>query len=89
MPDPGNTLSTAQLITINAGSQTYSDTVGTADPDDYYRFTLSGRSSINLTLTGLSGNADLQLLNGVGTVLQQSTNTGTAAEDVNLTDLPN
>jgi len=87
MSDPGNTLATAQLIAINAGSQTYSDAVSTADPDDYYRFTLSGRSSINLTLTGLSGNADLQVLNGAGTVLQQSTNPGTAAEDVNLTDL--
>lgn len=87
MSDPGNSLSTAQFIAINAGSQTYSDTVGTANPDDYYRFTWSGRSSVNLTLSALNANMDLQLLGSSGTVLQQASNTGTAAETVNLTDL--
>ncbi len=87
MSDPGNTLATAQVIAIGATSQPFENTVSTANPEDYYRFTLSGRSSVNLSLTGLNGNADLQLLNDAGTVLQASTNTGTTAEIVNLTDL--
>ncbi len=87
MSDPGNTLATAQVIAIGATSQLFEHTVTTANSEDYYRFTLSGRSSVNLTLTELDANADLQLLNDVGTVLQASTNTGTTAEGVNLTDL--
>lgn len=77
MPDPTNPLATATALAVgNTGMHT----LNASTLNDYYRFTLSGRSSLNLSLTGLDGNADLQLLMASGVVLQQSTNTGTTAD---------
>ncbi|MFZ4640777.1 MAG: pre-peptidase C-terminal domain-containing protein [Nodosilinea sp.] len=78
----GNTLGTARNIGTLSSTQTFSDFVGSADTNDYYLFNLAQASSFNLTLNGLSANADVQLLNSSGTVLQSSTNAGTAAESI-------
>jgi len=84
MPDPNTTLATATALAVgNTGPHT----LNASPANDYYRFTLSGRSSLNLSLTGLDSNVDLQLLGSSGVVLQQSTNTGLTAESVNYTDL--
>lgn len=61
---------------------TYSDWVGPTDTDDYYRFTLTETANFSLTLTGLSQDANVQLLGGSGTVIQQSTNPGNASETI-------
>ena len=78
----GNTLVTARNIGTLSSTQTFSDWVGSADTNDYYRFSLTQASTFNLTLNGLSANADVQLLNSSGTVLQSSTNAGTTAESI-------
>ncbi|MBU6230430.1 MAG: pre-peptidase C-terminal domain-containing protein [Cyanobacteria bacterium REEB459] len=78
----GNTLATARNIGTLSSTQTFSDWVGSADTNDYYRFSLAQTSTFNLTLNGLSANADVQLLNSGGTVLQSSTNAGTTAESI-------
>ncbi|QZZ21474.1 tandem-95 repeat protein [Leptothermofonsia sichuanensis E412] len=84
----GNSLSTATLINLNTTVQTFPDTV-TATENDYYRFTLSNRSSFNLSLTGLSADADVALLDSAGNPLtingiqQRSANSGTFSESIN------
>ncbi|MCY7332527.1 MAG: pre-peptidase C-terminal domain-containing protein [Pseudanabaena sp. CAN_BIN31] len=66
----GNTTATALSISptsLQANSQgrytdTFNDFVGNADPIDFYRFNLSNKSTLNLTLSNLSADADLQLI---------------------------
>ncbi len=60
----GNTMSSAFNIgTVGNATGFYSDTVGgNADKNDYYRFTINGLTTFNLSLTGLTANADIQLI---------------------------
>ncbi|WP_407886274.1 PPC domain-containing protein, partial [Scytonema sp. NUACC26] len=78
----GNTLNNARQITLNSTASTYSDWVGSSDTNDYYGFNLSANSSVNLSLNGLTENADVQLLNSSGNVLTSSTSSGTASESI-------
>ncbi len=86
----GNNLSSAKAIALNATPQTWNEWVGTADTQDFYRFTLTARSALNLTLTGLSYDADLQLIcdknsNGIidsGEVLSSSVKGGSTNEAI-------
>jgi subtilisin family serine protease len=78
----GNTLATARLITVGSTASTFSDWVGSTDTNDYYRFTLGATSNFNLTLNGLSSDADVQLLNSAGSVITSSTNSGTTADTI-------
>ncbi|MBW4522495.1 MAG: VCBS domain-containing protein [Scytolyngbya sp. HA4215-MV1] len=85
----GNTLNTARALNLTFASQTFSDAVSSADPLDYYRFRLSSRSSFSLSLTNLSGDANVELLDSsgaavvIGGATQSSTNLGTLAESIN------
>ncbi|MBL1175027.1 CARDB domain-containing protein [Pantanalinema sp. GBBB05] len=69
----GNTLGTARDISL-ISAMSFTDRVDALDPNDYYRFTLTSRSSVNFTLANLSANAELQLLDSSSTVLQSSQN---------------
>ncbi|MEH1767530.1 hypothetical protein [Nostoc sp.] len=53
---PGSTLATAQNIGILT-SFNYNDAVGNANPIDYYKFSLSSTSNINLLLSGVTQNS--------------------------------
>jgi Calpain family cysteine protease/Bacterial pre-peptidase C-terminal domain len=78
----GNTLSNARLVGTLDGTQTFKDAVSTTDTNDYYRFTLNKNSDFSLTVNGLSGDADVQLLNSSGTVVKTSQNGGTTSESI-------
>jgi len=78
----GNTLEAARSLTLTPTTQTFTDYVDSLDPNDYYRFTLSGRSSFNLSMNGLSADADVQLLNSSGNSIVSSTYGGTTAESI-------
>ncbi|MFB2981936.1 Calx-beta domain-containing protein [Microseira sp. BLCC-F43] len=88
-----NTLGSARNIGTLSGTQTFSDFVGTADTNDFYRFTLNSNSNFSLTLNGLSGNADVQLIQDVNNngiingndVLQRSQNVGTTPDAISRT----
>nr|MBW4583407.1 tandem-95 repeat protein [Tildeniella nuda ZEHNDER 1965/U140] len=91
MPDiAGNSLGTATALNLSSNVQTFPDIV-TPTANDYYRFTLSHRSSFNLSLTGLNTDADVALLSSTGSVLsvngvlQSSNNAGNLAESINTT----
>jgi Beta-propeller repeat/Bacterial pre-peptidase C-terminal domain len=85
-----NTLGQARQITLNSTISTYTDWVGSSDTNDFYRFNLNGASSFNLTLNGLSADADVELIrdinnNGVidsGEVIARSTAGGASAESI-------
>ncbi|MFN7900100.1 MAG: pre-peptidase C-terminal domain-containing protein [Synechococcaceae cyanobacterium] len=78
----GNTLTKARNIGTLSGSQSFSDWVGSSDTNDYYRFALSQASNFALTLTGLSADADVQLLNNSGALLAISQADGSTAESI-------
>ncbi|MBC6421052.1 MAG: PPC domain-containing protein [Hormoscilla sp. SP12CHS1] len=61
----GNTLTDAREIGTLNDRQTFSDFVGDADPEDFYRFSLDSTSELNLTLEGLSSDADVLLIEDI------------------------
>ncbi|BAT56332.1 Peptidase [Nostoc sp. NIES-3756] len=89
----GNTLTTARKLTLSSSLQTFTDRVDSTDPNDFYSFSLSARSSLNIAVDGLSANADVQLIrdtnsNGLvdsGEVLNSSYKTGSSSESVRPT----
>ena len=89
--DAGNTLATARDIGTLNDSQTFSDFVGNADTSDFYRFSLEDTRELNLTLEGLSSDADLLLIedlnsNGVfdnNEILDAPSAEGSDAEAIN------
>ena len=93
IPDPGNTRSTAYIIDALNGEQSFRQNVnGSTDRNDYYRFTLSEPREFNLTLSDLSGDADVDLIediNNNGRVdyndyTYSSSRGGTAEESISL-----
>lgn len=91
MPDTvGNTFATAKTIFPIAGGQTFQEFIGVEngnlDSSDYYRFTLARSSSFNIALTGLSADANLEVLNSAGSVVIDQT--GVALRFTNSGTLP-
>lgn len=79
----GNALATAWEINHNAsGSATYHEALTTTDNNDYYKFTLAVAHTLSLSLSDLFANANLQLLDSNGNVLQTSANSGFASENM-------
>ncbi|MBD2142853.1 pre-peptidase C-terminal domain-containing protein [Anabaena sp. FACHB-1250] len=78
----GNTLTTARAVGTLTGTQSFNDWVGRADTNDYYSFNVERQSNFSLSLTGLSADADVQLLNSSGTVISSSTAGGTTSESI-------
>jgi hypothetical protein len=81
----GNSLDAARNIAVYASEQIYSDWVGSADSNDYYRFQFNSTSNLKLTLDGLSADADFQLLSDSGGVIASSTNVGNINESISRT----
>ena len=87
----GDTLQTAtDLGVLTADGVTASDFIGNfngldQDSSDYYRFELAENSTLNLKLSGLSGNASLILYNSdQSRIVARSSNTGNADEIISL-----
>jgi len=77
-----NTLATARAIAVGSSTNSYTDSVGSTDTNDYYCFSLANSGNFNLGLTGMTADADVQLLNSSGSVIASSTNGGTASESI-------
>jgi hypothetical protein len=86
----GNTLNTARNLTITPNVQAFTDWVGSSDINDFYSFSLTSRSSLNIVVDGLSANADVQIIrdknsNGVidsGEVIAGAYKKGTLSESI-------
>ncbi|ELR97420.1 PPC domain-containing protein [Gloeocapsa sp. PCC 73106] len=85
-----NSLGSARYLGTFNGGGTYSiyDYVGSDDTNDYYRFIVSNNVSFSVDLTGLSADADLQLLNSSGGVISSSTAGGTTTDRIRTTLSP-
>lgn len=81
----GNSRKSARAIAVDYNSSIYTDWVGGADKDDYYRFKLSTTSDFNLALNGLSADADVQLQNVNGDIIANSVNVGIKNESITRT----
>jgi trimeric autotransporter adhesin len=79
----GNSLNAARNLGALNGSRSFQDFVGRIDTNDYYRFSLSQTSDFRLTLNRLSSDADVQLLDSSGTVIQGSYAEGSLSESIN------
>jgi RHS repeat-associated protein len=92
----GDTFTMAQDLGVLSTPQTTSDFVSditglVADTDDYYRFELNENSTLNLSLSGLSSDANLYLYSpftGGSILVASSGNGGTSDESISRNLLP-
>jgi serine protease len=91
-PDPDEDLSLATSLGNLVGSKSVSDFIGDGDEEDLYSFTLDTTSAVNISLNGLSSDAQLQLISDLGEdgeldrqdILAKSDAEGTSPEVINL-----
>ena len=69
------------------GSKTYTGTVDSTNIFQLYKFNITNPGSFQLSLNGLTSNADVLLLNSSGTTLHASAQTGTGAETISVDNL--
>lgn len=66
--------------TGTATTSTISSSIGGSDTQDYYTFTLTGSNLARVSLTGLSADLDVEILNSGGSRVAAGTASGTASE---------
>lgn len=84
----GNSIKTANQTAFNSlkpKAINFSDSIGGNDASDYFRASLKSRTSVELSLTGLKQDANLQLLQKSGKVIKQSNKKGKSDEAIKLT----
>ena len=69
--EANETLATAAIVSTNTA---ISAAIATTTDKDWYKFTLSATSNLNITLTNLAGDYDLIFYNASGTVIRRSEN---------------
>ena len=87
LPSPddgaGNSRETAREIgSLSATVVSYSDAVGPSDRDDYYVFEMQSAGTARVLLTGLAQDADLELYDSNGQLLQFSRSSNTAPDQI-------
>lgn len=81
----GNTLNQARNISLGADPKNFSEKIGGSDLNDYYKFSVGSRSTFYLQLKNLTADANVELLNRSGQVIDSSTRTGTFDEFISAT----
>jgi hypothetical protein len=82
---PGNSFQKPFGIGSLNGQKNQSGVLTQKDRNDFYRFSLSGRSSVSLNLKGLKANADLEIYNSNRARIATSRQGGMKAEQINTT----
>lgn len=71
------------VVNITSIPQMFTGSIDAVDPYDLYQFTLNSRSSLHMSVTGMSANVEMQLLSSdSGQVLHSSTNGSTSDETI-------
>lgn len=79
----GNSLSDAfNMGRVSNTVYQWSDQVSRADSNDYFSFSVSATSSVMLSLTGMSADANLELINASGAIVAASRNGGSLNESI-------
>jgi uncharacterized protein YkwD len=73
---------------VRPQSARYSGMLSETNPARYYRLRLTQRSSLNISLSGLTADADLALVNQTGATLNQSSRRGSGRESLAQTVEP-
>lgn len=81
----GNTRSDARKLRLSSKATTVSDAVSPNDRDDFYKVRLRQKGQLNLKLSTLEANANLELLKKNGTVIARSAQPGTRNETIQKT----
>lgn len=77
-----NTLRGARNLGAIASTRAVQDFVGRQDVVDVWKFQLGSRGSLSISLSGLSNDADIQLLNARGRQLAESRRAGSLSESI-------
>ncbi|PZV12673.1 MAG: hypothetical protein DCF22_11955 [Leptolyngbya sp.] len=86
---PSELANTSLATAFNMGNMSgsinwnWNSAIDGIDPNQYYRFSLSNSSSLNLSMSALQANANLDLLNNSGGLIASSANSGILAESLN------
>lgn len=84
--DSGNTLLSARSLNLATGSKTRRETIGgTTDSRDFFKFNLTSRSSLDLTLKKLRANVDVALLDSTRKVIAFSRRADRLSESIKTT----
>ena len=81
----GNSFQDATPILVDSNVNTYSEAVDTLfDENDYWVFGLNQTSNFELSLTGLFSDADVELYDSSGNLIESSENSGFSDESISL-----
>jgi hypothetical protein len=81
--DPGNAIYTSHdLGNVSRGTRNWNDSVGSTDTRDWFHVQLSENGNLNLSLSGLSADADVALYDRYGTQIALSNRGGTFSESI-------
>ncbi|KAF0165884.1 MAG: Ig family protein [Rhodocyclaceae bacterium] len=84
----GNTRDLAYDVgVIGSTTRNFSDFVGNADKNDYYRFVTTARGKLQMNLTGLTPDSDIQLLSSTGSFIAGSAQAGVTPENLVIDNL--
>ncbi|MGK7921220.1 MAG: lectin like domain-containing protein [Trichodesmium sp.] len=86
LPDmAGNNMNKAHNLGVLKDDEKLQEFVGKSDKKDFYKFRVKEKTDVDIELRGLSGNADLYLLNNKGKVIEKSVKGGKKVEDIERT----
>lgn len=80
----GNSIETAETINVTSIEQTTSGLIGASDANDHYQVDITSTGTLKLSLTQLSVDANLEVINSSGTVIATSANLSTSQEFLNV-----
>lgn len=86
-PGHGDTIATATNLGILTGNYSTTGAIDVSGDVDFFRFHLNSFSHLNIALTGLTADADMQLLNSAGNVIATSTNGSNISDSINRASL--
>lgn len=78
----GNITADAAALGVLRGSISFADWVGTADANDYLTFDLASPATLTARMTGLTADADIELLDANGEFLTSSNNVELQDEEI-------
>jgi hypothetical protein len=76
----GNSIGKARKISVSSSGISYRGYVSAIDSDDFYSFSLGATNQYQISLDDLNSDANLELLDFRGNVIQRSNNSGILAE---------
>ncbi len=79
----GNTFETARSVSVGQTPTQIEDFVGNPDPNDYYRLTLNSQGHLNVAITNLVADADVELYSSTGVLLNRSQAANAGDEAIN------